>query len=94
MATEEENRKENVTIRKLTERECLRLQGFNDDEIDRLYAATDENGKRMFSKSAMYKFAGNAVCVDCFVRITEQILDDMEHPDAAKNGLDYWMAME
>jgi len=42
----------------------------------------------------MYKFAGNAVCVACFERITEQILDDMEHPDAAKNGLDYWMAME
>lgn len=57
MATEEENKgTENLTIRKLTERECLRLQGFNDDEIDRLYAATDGKGKRVFSKSAMYKF--------------------------------------
>lgn len=47
---------DNVTIRKLTERECLRLQGFSDGEIDLLYAATDEKGKRKFSKSAMYKF--------------------------------------
>lgn len=48
-----------VTIRKLTERECLRLQGFSDAEIDRLYAAVGPDGKRRFSKSAMYKFAGN-----------------------------------
>lgn len=93
MATEEKKGKENVTIRKLTERECLRLQGFNDDEIDRLYAAVDGNGKRTFSKSAMYKFAGNAVCVDCFVRITEAILDDMEDPHADRGGLDYWMGV-
>jgi len=39
MATEEEHKgTDNLTIRKLTERECLRLQGFNDEEIDRLYA--------------------------------------------------------
>lgn len=85
---------EKLTIRKLTERECLRLQGYNDAEIDRLYAAVDENGKRKFSKSAMYKFAGNSVCVACFERITEAILDDMENPHADKGGLDYWMGLE
>lgn len=83
---------EKLTIRKLTERECLRLQGFNDDEIDRLYAATDDK-KRVFSKSAMYKFAGNAVCVACFERITEAILDDMDNPQQHITSMDYWMGL-
>ena len=69
---------ENYRIRKLTERECMKLQGFTEEEADILINAKTEAGKRKYSKSAIYRFAGNAVCVDCFVRITEQILDDME----------------
>lgn len=77
-------------IRKLTERECMRLQGFTTEEADTLINAKDEKGKRKYAKSVIYRFAGNAVCVDCFVRITEQILDDMECPRQASN-LDRWL---
>ena len=83
-----------LTIRKLTEKECLMLQGFTADEADRLRNA-EKNGKRQFPKTALYKFAGNAVCVACFERITEQILDDMDEPrKAPRNTLDAWMGSE
>lgn len=83
------------TIRKLTEKECLKLQGFTDEEADRLRNAT-RDGKRLFPKTALYRFAGNAVCVACFERITEQILDDMDGLNNQARGikrstLDAWM---
>lgn len=71
-----------------TEKECLMLQGFSAEEADALRNAT-ENDKRLFPKSVLYRFAGNAVCVDCFVRITEQILNDMTAP--RKDTLDSWL---
>lgn len=79
------------TIRKLTEKECLMLQGFTAEEADKLRAA-ELNGKRLFPKTLLYRFAGNAVCVACFERITEQILDDMEAPERGpdKNTLEGW----
>lgn len=58
------------TIRKLTERECLRLMGYADEEIDRLMGN--------FSKTTLYQFAGNSVVVDCFMAITKEIIKDME----------------
>ena len=61
---------EDVTIRKLTERECMRLMGYSDAEIDNLYG--------QFSRTAIYKFAGNSVVVDCFVEITKEIIKDIE----------------
>ena len=67
------------------------LQGFTAEEADRLRNA-ESNGKRLFPKTALYRFAGNAVCVACFERITEQILDDMDRPrEASRNTLDAWM---
>ena len=87
-----------LTIRKLTEKECLMLQGFTAEEADRLRNA-EKNGKRQFPKTALYKFAGNAVCVACFERITEQILDDMDGlnkqaREIKRNTLDAWMGSE
>ena len=57
-------------IRKLTERECMRLMGYTDDEIDKIIG--------VFSKSTIYQFAGNSVVVDCFAAITNEILKDMD----------------
>lgn len=56
---------EKITIRKLTEREALSLQGFT-EEADTIVDAKDEKGKRMFPMTACYIFAGNAVCVNAF----------------------------
>jgi DNA (cytosine-5)-methyltransferase 1 len=46
----------NGRIRRLTPRECLRLQGFTEDQIDRVLAIT--------SDSQTYKQAGNSVTVN------------------------------
>lgn len=45
-----------MRIRRLTPRECLRLQGFSDGQIDRLLAVT--------SDTQAYRQAGNAVTVN------------------------------
>lgn len=54
-------------IRKLTPRECFRLQGFPDSEFDKLLSAG-------ISNSQLYKMAGNAVTVNVIEAIGEQLL--------------------
>ncbi len=53
-------------IRRLMPRECLRLQGFAEDQIDRLLAIT--------SDSQAYKQAGNSVTVNVIEAIGHRIL--------------------
>lgn len=54
-------------IRKLTPRECFRLQGFPDSEFDKLVAAG-------ISNSRLYKMAGNAVTVNVIDAIGRRLL--------------------
>ncbi len=54
-------------IRKLTERECFRLMGVDDQSCDTL-CNTDK-----ICKSARYKLAGNSIVVDCLYYIFSQI---------------------
>lgn len=65
-------------IRKLTEKECMRLMGYIDEEIEPLL--------NEFSKTAVYKFAGNSVVVDCFTAITNEILKDMDGKNVTLEG--------
>ena len=57
-------------IRKLTPRECWRLQGFTDEQFDK---ATAEG----LSDSKLYKMAGNAVTVNV-ISAVGQIIKDIE----------------
>ncbi len=52
-------------IRRLVPRECLRLQGFAEDQIDRLLAIT--------SDAQAYKQAGNSVTVNVIEAIGRRI---------------------
>ena len=52
-------------IRRLTPRECFRLQGFDDDQIDRILAIT--------SDAQAYKQAGNAVTVNVIEAIGKRL---------------------
>ena len=69
-------------IRKLTERECFRLMGVSEEDIDKLIyhsGFTVWNGKKYvqvprISKSRLYKLAGNSIVVDVMVRIFDQLL--------------------
>ena len=47
----------NYKIRKLTPRECFRLMGMNDDDIDKIQQAG-------ISNTQQYKMAGNSICVN------------------------------
>lgn len=49
-------------IRKLTERECFRLMGVEDADIDKIQAAN-------ISKTQQYKMAGNSIVVDVLYHI-------------------------
>ena len=56
---------ENFRIRKLMPKECLRLQGFSDDQIDKMVEINSDN--------QLYKQAGNAVTVTVVQAIGERI---------------------
>lgn len=49
-------------VRKLTERECWRLMGFSDEDVDKVKEAG-------ISRSQMYKQAGNSIVVDVLCNI-------------------------
>lgn len=53
-------------IRKLTPRECFRLMGLTEVEIDTIQAAG-------ISNSQQYKLAGNSIVVDVLAKIFEQL---------------------
>lgn len=52
-------------IRKLTERECFRLMGVDDKDIDTIQSSG-------VSRSAQYKMAGNSIVVDVLYHIFRQ----------------------
>ena len=56
---------EEVRIRKLTPRECFRLQGFPDDYFER--------AAQVCSDSQLYKQAGNSVTVNVIKEIAERL---------------------
>lgn len=51
---------EDRRIRRFTPRECFRLMGLRDSEIDSLL-------KGGFSDTQLYKMSGNSIVVDCLV---------------------------
>ncbi|PFT53839.1 DNA (cytosine-5-)-methyltransferase [Bacillus cereus] len=59
-------------IRKLTPKECFRLQGFSDSEFDKLVGAG-------ISNSQLYKMAGNAVTVNVIEAIGSRLLKYLAH---------------
>lgn len=72
-----------LRIRYLTPRECLRLQAFPDDAIDRLQA--------VLSKSAMYKVAGNSIAVCCLKAIFKGIYIDKTFKQSGRQvSLNRW----
>lgn len=54
-------------IRKLTPRECWRLQGFTDEDFDRAAAGA--------SNCQLYKMAGNSIAVPCLEAIFRNLLE-------------------
>ena len=60
---------ETYRIRKLTPRECFRLMGMRDDDIDKIQAAG-------ISNTQQYKMAGNSIVVDVLEAIFRNLFLD------------------
>lgn len=58
-------------IRKLTPRECFRLMGVDDPDIDKIQASG-------LSNSAQYKLAGNSIVVDVLFHIFRKLFIEPE----------------
>ena len=56
----------NYRIRKLTPKECFRLQDFDDEDVDKCVAAG-------ISNSQLYKQAGNSIVVACLEAIFREL---------------------
>lgn len=65
-------------IRKLTPRECFRLMGVDDADIDKIQASG-------ISNSSQYKLAGNSIVVDVLFHIFRKMFIETE-PDIEKGN--------
>lgn len=63
-------------IRKLTPRECFRLMGVDDADIDKLMSAG-------ISNSQLYKCAGNSIVVDTLYHLFRKLFCDKESEEVA-----------
>ena len=57
-------------VRKVTEKECLRLMGVNDEDIKKI--------EEVVSPSQIYKQAGNSIVVDVMVAIFDNLFNEAE----------------
>ena len=71
----------NGKYRYLTERECLRLMGFDDCDIDKLEGVHPR--RKNCTSSKLYKQAGNSIVVDVLIAIIKEI-HRMEVGNASK----------
>ena len=59
-----------LRVRRLTPKECLRLMGWNDENIDKLLACKE------LSNTQLYKMAGNSIVVDVLKAIFINLIKD------------------
>lgn len=62
-----------MRIRKLTPRECFRLMGVSEPDIDKILNSG-------ISNSACYKLAGNSIVVDVMTAIFDKLIINTEQP--------------
>ena len=67
----------NLRIRKLTPKECFRLQGFSDEDYQKTVDAK-------ISASQQYKQAGNSICVPVVEHIIKALIDSGVYGGEAK----------
>ena len=69
-----------LRIRKLTPRECFRLMGMDDADIDKIQAAG-------ISKSQQYKMAGNSIVVHVLHQIFKNLFIETTPPPNTQTQL-------
>lgn len=66
-----------IRVRKMTQRECFRLMGVDDKDIDKIQASG-------ISNSAQYKLAGNSIVVDTLYHLFRKMFVETA-PDKTAN---------
>ena len=64
--------KELISIRRLTPRECWRLMGWEDKDIDTAFASG-------VSETQLYKMAGNSIVVNCLAELFRNLKEDISN---------------
>ncbi|WP_458796578.1 DNA cytosine methyltransferase [Streptococcus anginosus] len=67
----------NGKYRYLTERECFRLMGFDDEDFNKLKAIYP--GRKGKSSSILYKQAGNSIVVNVLEVVLKEILEEIKN---------------
>ena len=80
-----EGEKYEFAIRKYTPRECFRLMGVRDSDIDKLLA-TDDQGKQIIANSKLYQLAGNSIVTNCMTAMFEELFYPSGQSYADENG--------
>lgn len=61
-----------ISIRRLTPRECFRLMGWSDEDINRAF-------KTGVSDTQLYKMAGNSIVVNCLTEIFKKLKEIIKY---------------
>ena len=73
-----------IAIRKFTPRECFRLMGVHDEDIDQILCV--ENGKQLIPNSKLYQLAGNSIVTNCMTAMFENLFFPTEGHYIEKDG--------
>ena len=62
-----------IQIRKYTPRDCFRLMGVHEADIDKLMS-NEKSGQLIISKSKLYALAGNSIVTNCLTAMFEELI--------------------
>lgn len=74
-----------IEIRKYTPRDCFRLMGVHDEDIDKLLSK-EKDGSPIICKSKLYALAGNSIVTNCMTAMFEKLFFPDGEPYHDKNG--------
>jgi hypothetical protein len=66
-------KKYSIQIRKYTPRDCFRLMGVHEADIDKLLRK-EKTGQLIISKSKLYALAGNSIVTNCLTAMFEELI--------------------
>lgn len=66
-------KKYSISIRKYTPRDCFRLMGVHEADIDKLLSK-EKDGSPIICKSKLYALAGNSIVTNCLTAMFEELI--------------------
>ena len=78
-------KKYSIQIRKYTPRDCFRLMGVHEADIDKLMSK-EKSGQLIICKSKLYALAGNSIVTNCLTAIFEELIFPSGNHYHDKNG--------